>query len=139
MDKNRGGLVVGVGIDMVSVSQLRDILSRTGESFIKHTFTPREQEEAAKEKDPTLFYAGRFAVKEAVFKATAPLLPGKSFDFRMIETLREADGSPQVNIPGELKEKFMQVGIDDILVSISHELDIVIAIAEGIQRMGLKR
>ena len=131
--KSAGGLVLGVGIDMVSINEIREMIHRTDRVFERHTFTPAEQAEAGQEKDPAEYYAGRFAVKEAVFKAAAHLLEEKTFDFRVVETLRRTDGSPYVRISSELREKFQRVGIDDILVSISNERDMAIAIAQAVQ------
>lgn len=131
--KNAGGLVLGVGIDMVSISEMRETITRMDGVFEKHTFTASERAEAEKERDPAEYYAGRFAVKEATFKAAAHLLDEKAFDFRVVETLREADGRPRVKLCGELKELFQRAGIDDVLVSISNEQDMAIAVAQTVR------
>lgn len=127
-----GGLALGIGIDMVSIHEIQRIIKCTNDVFVKRTFTPKEQEEGEKEKDPASYYAGRFAVKEAVFKAVAHLLDGGAFDFRLVETMRETDGRPRVVLCDSLKEIFQRAGIDDILVSISNEKDMAIAVAQAV-------
>ena len=44
--KSAGGLVLGVGIDMVSISEMRETITRMDGVFEKHTFTTAEQAEA---------------------------------------------------------------------------------------------
>lgn len=126
------GNVLGVGIDMVFVSEIRRLIGLADGSFLARVFSAEEQRTAKGEPDPAVFLAGRFAVKEAVFKAAAHLLPEKTFDLREVETLREADGSPRVRVPEALGAKLKAVGVYDILVSISTERDFAVAIAEAV-------
>ncbi len=117
---------------MVKISELRDLDQRTKGAFVRRSFTDIEREDAKSAQDPYVFYAGRFAVKEAVFKAVAHLADEKAFDFRIVETKRLSDGRPQVVLEGGLKEFLKKAGVDDILISISNEGEYAIAIAEAI-------
>ncbi len=126
------GNVLGIGIDMVLVSEIRELDKRTKGAFVKKTFTATEKEDAKESQDLYTFYAGRFAVKEAVFKAVAHLTEEKSFDFRIVETKRLPDGRPRVMMDGSLGEVMKQSGIEDILISVSNEADYAIAIAEAV-------
>lgn len=60
--------VHGVGIDVADVSRLARLVER-GESFTHRWFTPDEVAECSAAQDPAAAYAGRFAAKEAVWKA----------------------------------------------------------------------
>lgn len=126
------GNVLGVGIDMVQISELRRLDDQSNGAFVKRTFTETEKEDAKEAQDLYAFYAGRFAVKEAVFKAVAHLAKEKAFDFRKVGTKRLLDGRPKVLLEGELAEILELAGVDDVLVSISNEADYAIAIAEAV-------
>lgn len=126
------GNVLGIGIDLVMVSEIRDLDKRTEGAFVNKTFTDTEKEDAKTAQDLYTFYAGRFAVKEAVFKAVAHLTEEKTFDFRMVETKRLSDGRPKIIREGAFGEVLDCSGIDDILISVSNEADYAIAIAEAV-------
>lgn len=112
---------VGIGVDLVDIAQMQALDVRTKGAFARHSFTQREREEAEKAIDKWSYLAGRFAVKEAVFKALAPLATEKAFDFRIVETLRRSDGSPAITHDGALDEVLCKAHVDRLLVSISNE------------------
>ena len=62
-------MILGAGIDIIEVSRIQKAIERWGEDFLNHVFTPQEIACAKKYKFPYPHYAGRFAAKEAVFKA----------------------------------------------------------------------
>lgn len=118
----------GVGVDLVSVSRLRALDEAVGGALRRRAFTAAEQAEAAEERDPWVYLAGRFAAKEAVFKAMDHLLGGTHFDFRQVETLRRPDGSPAITASGAMAELLRQAGVEQLLVSLSNEDDFAIAL-----------
>lgn len=123
-------LPLGVGIDLVTVSELRRIDEATGGVMVQRTFTEAERSAAAAAPDRYVYLAGRFAVKEAVFKALAHLTPAQTFDFRSVETLSRPDGSPVVTLTGQLSELLDSAGADRVLVSVTNEGDYAMAIAQ---------
>lgn len=123
---------LGVGVDAVDIGELQALDARTKGAFTRRTFTQREQEQAGQAADRWSYLAGRFAAKEAVFKALAPITPEKTFDFRIVETLRAADGSPQVAISPKLAEIMATAGAGKLLVSISNESGFAVAFAVAI-------
>ena len=128
-------LPLGVGIDLVCVSELKALDERLNGVFVRHTFTEKEQAEAADAPDVWVYLAGRFAVKEAVFKALAHLTPEKTFDFRKVETLSAPDGSPHVSLTPPLTDWMRSAGADQVLVSISNEGDYALALAQVSQKV----
>lgn len=128
---NPDNLPRGVGIDLVSVSQLRLLDERIGGAFCKCTFSEREQQEAAASSDPWVYYAGRFAAKEAVFKAIAHLLPAESFDFRLVQTLHRTDGSPYIVLEGAIRTILENANVSSLLISITNEGDFAAAIVQA--------
>ena len=121
----------GIGVDLVKVSKVIEMNNNTKGAFYKKTFTPQELSDAKASPDEATYLAGRFASKEAAFKAIAPLLPSTKFDLRIIETLKSSDGTPFINKTDELKRILSEAGINDLLVSISNEDDYVICIVHA--------
>ena len=124
------GNVLGVGIDLVSISEIRDLDERTKGAFAKKTYTEKELELASCASKYYEFLAGRFAVKEAVYKAFCGSFPDVNFDFRKVETIKLANGAPKVKPDEELLKIMTNIGASNILVSISNQGDFATAIAE---------
>lgn len=123
----------GIGIDCVCVSELRALDARLGGVFVQSAFTEKERQLAENATDYWLFLAGRFAVKEAVFKALSCKAPNP-FDYRKVETLRREDGCPYVN-PKSIPEAVLQrAEVTDILVTITGEGDYAIALVEILKK-----
>ncbi len=62
-------MIIGTGVDITEVRRIRSAIEKWGNDFLKRVFTASELKNA---KNRTSFYqhlAGRFAAKEAVFKA----------------------------------------------------------------------
>lgn len=119
----------GIGIDCVCISQMQALDERLGGAFVRRTFTPKELELAEASQDYWAFLAGRFAVKEAVFKALSGKTPNP-FDFRRIETLRREDGCPVISVESIPKAALSAAGGSRILVTITGEGDYAIALVQ---------
>ena len=105
-----------VGVDIIEIDRVKE--SVESERFCERVFTKNEIEYCeSKKSQKAQHYAGRFAGKEAVFKAISELLPDKyEIEWKDIEVLNDKSGRPQVNIlKQELKDK-----IKSIDISISH-------------------
>ncbi len=114
-------MIRGIGVDTVSSVEMNELLGRITNGAVKRMFTAEELTASHGAKDSAEYLATRFAVKEAVFKAVAPLLEEKFFDLRMVETLNCEDGSPYVNTNNELGKVLKRAGIDRLFVSITTE------------------
>ena len=127
--------ISGVGVDLVSISEIAELDKRTHGAFVERTFSDMEKTEAKQASDRYSFLAGRFAVKEAVFKAIAHLTPEKSFDFRIIETKRNIDGSPEIAVNDALAAVLRSAAVTKLLVSITNHdglaLAQVVAVSES--------
>ena len=62
-------MILGIGTDIIEISRIKAAIERRGDDFLKHILTREEIAHAKKYKNPYAHYAGRFAAKEAVFKA----------------------------------------------------------------------
>ncbi len=93
------GAIVGIGLDVASVSRFEKILSGPhGQRFLARCFTPAEQSACEKRKTRAEAYAARFAAKEALVKALgAP--PGLAWT--EMEVCHGKDGAPAFKLTGE--------------------------------------
>lgn len=121
-------MVLGVGVDMVDINEVKRYMG-INDSFERHTFTTAEQRIAENVPDKAQYYAGLFAVKEAVFKALGHRTKEKLFDFRCVETLHHKDGAPYVRPNKELQKYMDEAGVREILVSITNEKHFAVAFA----------
>ena len=119
--------MLGVGTDILSINRIKAILEHDSGSFVGRTFTVREQKAADQRNDSVLFYATRFAGKEAIFKCLD--LDPESIDLKEIEILNSPSGRPEVFFKGNLRKVLQQKGIKKVDLSLSYENDYVLAFA----------
>lgn len=125
-------MIRGIGIDSAGIVETGRLAREVG-AFKRRTFTEAERAaapEGAHARDE--YFAVRFAAKEAVFKAIAHLLPERSFDLRIVETLNHEDGAPHVNVTPELAEVLATADVDLLHISATTENDLatVFVVAE---------
>ena len=63
-----GGVLIGIGADVIEVSRIRGVFERQGERFLARVFTDEEREYCFRMAHPHKHLAARFAAKEAVSK-----------------------------------------------------------------------
>jgi phosphopantetheine--protein transferase-like protein len=127
-------MIYGVGVDIIDPKRIERTLA-PDDAFVLRAFTEKERAFAPCDERARIdWYAGCFAVKEAVFKA----LRDDSFRARAeeIETLREANGSPFVTLYGRTKERAAQAGVTAIHVSLAKEDGLVCAFAVAVAEEG---
>lgn len=132
---------VGLGVDIVEVSRMRDVLKRTP-AFSRRAFSEAEQDYCNKTADPAVHYATRFAAKEAVVKAL-----GTGFSdgvgVRDIEVRRAKNGRPFAVLSGNAKRIASDMGVREVPISLSYTatdaIACAIAITEASIQAGEKR
>ncbi|MEU6407601.1 holo-ACP synthase [Microbispora sp. NPDC046933] len=112
-----GGVIVGIGVDVVEVARLGAALERTP-ALRRRLFTDAEG------ALPLESLAARFAAKEAVAKALgAP--PGlRHLD---AEVVRDGRGRPELRITGRAAEVARDLGVRRWHVSLSHDGGMAVA------------
>ena len=105
------------GTDIIEVSRIKESIEKSGEKFLKLVYTPAEIKYCeSKRLSKYYHYAGRFAAKEAIYKAISPLLKNKfDISWQNAEVINDINGNPKINFIGI---KFNQ--IKNIDISISH-------------------
>lgn len=119
-------MVVGTGIDLVTVAEFSSLLDET---FLNFVFSQEEREWAAGHPAPELSLAGIFAAKEAVAKALGGLYELRDADLRDVEIAHKATGAPYVRPTKKLEAVMQSVGVGSILISITNEDAFVAAMA----------
>lgn len=117
--------VIGIGIDLVSISRIQKLLFIYGERFLRKVFTAEEIDFAFQRKNSHVHLASAFAAKEAFFKAIGGYSP---FILKEVSLSRNTDGRPTVKLFGKARKIFENLGGKEILVSISHEKEYTICI-----------
>ena len=119
--------MIGIGFDIVEMQHMADILQRSGDVFLQRVYSDAEIQSAERSPNRIGFYGGNFAAKEALFKALM-LNWTMDIDLRHIETLRGSHGVPMMKLSGIVAKIAEQKGVQNIHVSISSAMSMVIAI-----------
>ena len=114
-----GTNVIGVGIDTIEVSRIKDSMERHGEHFLNKIFTSNEQAYCNDKSDSAPFYATRFAAKEAMAKAFRTGI-GKDFGWLDSEIIHGMEGEPFIKLSQSGQAMLNQVGASKVLVSLTH-------------------
>ena len=110
-------MIIGTGVDITEVRRLRQAVDKWGDAFLTRVFTPKELANARTRVSFYQHLAGRFAAKEAVFKA----LGDRELSWQDVEIINDEDGKPNCLI---LNRKGKTV---DVKVSISHVKNYAVA------------
>ncbi len=108
---------INCGTDIIEIGRIEEAIEELGDKFISRVFTKKEIEYCeGKNNAKYEHYAGRFAAKEAAFKAISKLLEDKySINWKNIEVENDEDGRPKINFIDIDMSK-----IEKIDISISH-------------------
>lgn len=105
------------GTDIIEIERIKKTIERSGNNFLNLIYTPKEIEYCESKRNAKYcHYAGRFASKEAIFKAISTLLPSKfELTWKDVQVINDENGNPKIEF---LKTQFEQIKSIDI--SISH-------------------
>ena len=119
-------MVIGIGIDIIEISRIKESIEKYGDHFLEKIFTPNEIEYCESKASKYQHYAARFSAKEAVAKALSTGW-NSEFSWQNIEVFNEPTGMPYVKLSGTL-ETFLS---DDkeLKISMSHSRDYVNCVA----------
>ncbi|MDD2751909.1 MAG: holo-ACP synthase [Candidatus Omnitrophica bacterium] len=110
-------MMITTGVDITEVRRLRQAVEKWGEVFLDRIFTKVELENAKKRGSLYQHLAGRFAAKEAIFKA----LGNARLGWKDVEILNDPEGRPYCKISNDLARN------KDVQVSISHVKNYAVA------------
>jgi holo-[acyl-carrier protein] synthase len=125
-------MIVGTGIDIVKIDRIERMMTRWGDLFLGRVFTEKEIVRCQKRAHPAECFAGRFAAKEAFFKAV-----GSGFrngiHWTDIEVDNDPMGRPSLSLHRRAKEVFQAQRIQKAFLTLSHDTPYAVAhvILEG--------
>jgi holo-[acyl-carrier protein] synthase len=105
---------------------------RWDDKFTARVFTSEENEYCRQHKFPARHLAGIFAAKEAVLKAIGTGL-SQGISWQEIQILSQIGHAPQVKLSGTAAEVAEKLGVQNVLVSMSHDADYAIAHAVALK------
>jgi len=115
--------IFGIGTDIVNIKRMEKSLKKYGFKFKKKIFSKREILYCEKKRNPSSYYAKRFAAKEAFSKALGTGIR-KGISLKNIEISNNSKGKPYILLKGDLS-KFLKKKIKnkkyDIHLSLSDD------------------
>ena len=120
-------MIVGIGLDLVSVQRMRAFHQRRGDRGLDRVFTPAELDYCLGHADPIPSLAARFAAKEAFFKALGTGW-GLGGALAEVEVRRAGSGDPGLALSGRAAETFDASGAQHVHVTLTHTADTAAAV-----------
>ncbi len=115
-----------IGIDIVEIARIERIMARWGDHFLKRIYTEKEIE-LCRNRIPSL--AARFAAKEATMKALG--ISARDVGWLDVETLSNSSGQPVLYLHGKADHRAREIGLTELVVSLSHSRESAIASVIG--------
>jgi holo-[acyl-carrier protein] synthase len=107
-----------VGIDLLSVDEVRDAIAAHDERYLQRVYTDAERRDCGEEPERL---AARFAAKEALIKALRP--DGEAVPWRDIEVRRDPAGWTELELHGSAARLADSQGVVSSAVSLTHDRD----------------
>jgi len=123
-----GGILLGLGCDVIEVERVRGVLERQGDRFLQRVFTDEERTYCLGRKFAHRHLAARFAAKEAVSKAFTTGI-GADLGWKSVSIFHGTRQEPLVRLDEKGRALLDQVGATRVLVSLSHSDTVAMAVA----------
>lgn len=120
-------MIVGTGLDMVTIERMRGFRARRGDRGLTRLFTAQELGYCLARSDPAPSLAARFAAKEAFFKAVG-LGWGPGGAWLDVEVARSGRGAPSLQLRGRAAECARALGTKRLHVSLTHTAEVAAAV-----------
>ena len=92
-------MIIGIGHDICDQRRIARLAARFGDRFTNRIYSVAEQAELALRQNRSAYLAGRFAVKEAVYKALSAT-DQAGMCWRQAQTLSSSAGAPVLSLSG---------------------------------------
>ncbi len=124
--------IYSIGVDLVEIDRIGELIERYQDKFVNRVFTEAEISYCRIKRDNYESFAGRFASKEAVLKATGLGLRD-GMTWHDIEILNDPMGRPLVTLHGKLADLLAGKNVH---LSISHSKRASVAMVVVEERSG---
>ena len=130
MPNDMPGNLISIGTDIIECVRIAQMIEKHGEVFLQRVFTQKEILYCSSRKTATQHYAGRWAAKEAVLKVLGTGW-AKGIQWTDVEVVNEVSGAPVIKITGKAADIARDLGIRQIMITISHCRAYATAFATG--------
>lgn len=114
-----GGILIGLGCDIVETERIKGVLAKHGERFLKRVFTEEERAYCDSLKYPHKHYAARWAAKEAVSKCFTTGI-GEHLEWTSVSVYHGMRHEPLVRLDAKAQALLIQVGATHVMLTLSH-------------------
>ncbi len=128
LDLPKGGVLVGLGADVIEVERIRGVLERQGERFLARVFTEEEKAYCFGMKHPHKHLAARFAAKEAVSKCFTTGI-GAELGWKSVSVYHGPRHQPLVRLDEKGQALLKEVGATGVILTLSHTDTVAMAVA----------
>jgi len=111
--------IIGIGTDIIECERIGRMLIQHGERFTNHVYTEEEFRYCSGRKIAEQHFAGRWAAKEAVLKALGTGW-ATGISWTDVEVVIQPGGKPIIRLNKGAAQKASELGITEVLISISH-------------------
>jgi holo-[acyl-carrier protein] synthase len=115
-------MILGVGIDTVSISRMERLVKMRGDRFLQKVFSRSEIEEGMKRLKNAPYFAARFAAREAFVKALGTGF-AQGVALRDISVVTGELGRPELALGARAADLLRAKGVARCHLSISHDGD----------------
>jgi holo-[acyl-carrier protein] synthase len=123
-----GGILLGLGADLIEVDRIARAIERQGDRFIQRVFTEEERAYCFSHAHPHKHLAARFAAKEAVSKCFTTGI-GADLGWKSVSIYHGSRSEPLVRLDEKGQALLQRVGGTSILVTLSHTQACALAVA----------
>jgi len=99
--------IFGIGNDIINIKRIDSSIKKNTYKFINRVFTENEIKYCRSKKNPTSYFAKRFAAKEAFSKALGTGIR-KGINFKDIEVRNDSKGKPFISLKGFTKKYLLK-------------------------------
>jgi len=123
-----GGVLVGLGCDLIDVQRIRDVLDRHGDRFLDRVFTAEERAYCFAMAHPHKHLAARWAAKEAISKTFTTGI-GAELGWKSMSIYHGERSEPLVRLDEKGAALLAAAGANHVYVSLSHTETAAMAVA----------
>jgi holo-[acyl-carrier protein] synthase len=123
-----GGILIGLGADLIEVERIRGVIERHGERFLDRILTDEEKAYCSGMGAPHKHIAARFAAKEAVSKCFTTGI-GHELGWKSVSVYHGPRHEPLVRLDEKGAALLAHVGATHVLLTLSHTESHAMAVA----------
>jgi holo-[acyl-carrier protein] synthase len=123
-----GGVLVGLGCDLIEVQRIREVLERHGDRFLDRVFTDEERAYCFSMAHPHKHLAARWAAKEAISKCFTTGI-GAELGWKSASVYHGSRQEPLVRLDEKGLALLQRVNASHVFVSLSHTEASAMAVA----------